>query len=371
MKFTVGVVAVGLAAITTCMSAPRAESGPKEIATMDLTVEHVTAFATLALNGIHREYPNKPSNVMIDAKSVRSPREMHPAFYGCFDWHSSVHGHFLLVRVLRMFPKAPIAETIERALDTSLTKANLEAEAAYFREPHNASFERMYGWAWALKLAQELRTWNDARATRWAEHLKPLETIIVSRTMAFLPKLRGPIRSGLHIDSAFGLAWILDYARAVANKPLEALIVKAAKRLYEKDVRYPVAYEPSAFDFFSAGLNEADLMRRVLDAKAFATWLDAFLPDMQGKGLGPLATPAVVDHPEDGHLVHQAGLNLARAWTMRGIASGLPNDDARRATLHTLATNHIREGLKYVTSGHYEGEHWLATFALVALTNEG
>ena len=366
-KIVTGAMACSVVMAALLVASIRAEPKSETNVTAELTVERATAFARLALKGIRREYPNKPSNVMIDSTSVRSPRELHPAFYGCFDWHSSVHGHYLLVCVLRTFPKAPVATEIERALDTSFTKEKLAAEAAYFREPHNAAFERMYGWTWALKLAQELRTWSDPRAKRWAAHLKPLEDIIVSRAMAFLPKLRGPVRSGVHVDSAFALAWMLDYARAVDNEPFETLIVRVSKRLYERDVRYPVAYEPSAFDFFSSGLNEADLMRRVLVPKAYATWLGGFLPDLERSGLGPLATPAVVDHPEDGHLVHQAGLNLSRAWTMRGIASVLPKTDERRAALMTRVDAHIRAGLTYVTSGHYEGEHWLATFAWVAM----
>lgn len=333
--------------------------------------ERVVRFARLALANIAREYPNKPSNVMVGPESVRSPREMHPAFYGCFDWHSSVHGHWMLVRLLRLYPDTAVADEIVAALDANLTAANLEREAAYFREKHNRSFERPYGWAWLLQLAAELRTWDDPRARRWAAHLAPLEREIVTLAKAYLPRLTWPIRTGEHPDTGFALALMIDYGRAVGDDALVDAARSRARRYYEGDVDYPTRYEPSGQDFFSSGLNEADLMRRVLERDAYGAWLDRFLPGLAEGRLGNLGTPATVSDVTDGKLVHLAGLNLNRAWTMRGIASALPADDPRRRTLERAVDAHARVGLGYVFSGHYEGEHWLASFAVYLLTDRG
>lgn len=336
-----------------------------------LTDAQVAQFARLALDGMFQEYPNKPSNVMQSAEGVRSPREMHPVFYGCFDWHSSVHGHWMLIHLLRHYPEAAVAQQIEEALETQFDPKKMQGEAAYFQEKGNASFERMYGWAWALRLAAELHSWEDARAERWREAYGPLEEVIVSLSMAYLPRLTWPIRTGVHPDTAFALGQLLDYARVVGNQGLETLIINRARDFYEKDVAYPVRYEPSGEDFFSAGLNEADLMRRILDRESYAAWLGAFFPGLAAGDLGNLLTPEAVSDVTDGKLVHLAGLNLSRAWTLNGVASVLAQDDPRRPRLTAAAENHLEAGLKYVFSGHYEGEHWLATFAVYAVAEVG
>lgn len=336
-----------------------------------MTDEQVIALVKLALEGIDREYPNKPSNVMIGQESVQSPQEMHPAFYGCFDWHSSVHGHWLLVRVLKEYPETSVAAEIRNRLDAHLTRENMEAEATYFRQKHNRSFERMYGWAWALRLAAELQTWEDAQGRRWAEALTPLEEVIVSRTRSYLPNLNWPIRTGVHQDSAFALAQILDYARLVGDRETEKLLVDRSRKYYLQDKDYPVRYEPSGEDFFSSGLNEADLMRRILTADEFSSWLDQFFPTLRQGKLGNILSPAEVSDITDGKLVHLAGLNFNRAWTMQGIASVLPDGDPRAELLERTAHAHTAAGMKYVFSGQYEGEHWLATFAVYVLTKVG
>ncbi|MDF1702751.1 MAG: DUF2891 domain-containing protein [Planctomycetota bacterium] len=338
----------------------------------DLRAAQVTKFARVALAGITREYPNKPGNVMASAADVRSPRAMHPAFYGCFDWHSAVHGHWTLVRLLRLHPTWTEARAeVVKAVGANLTAKNLAAEAAYFDGKYNASFERTYGWAWLLRLAQELRAWDDDLGRAWARNLRPLETRIVALAKAYLPKLRIPIRSGQHTDTAFGLAFFLDYARAVKDTELEALCLERAKHYYTRDTDYPTRYEPSGHDFFSAGLNAADLMRRVLAPEAFATWIEAYLPTLATGALGPWTEPASVEDVTDGHLVHLAGLNLTRAWTMRGIAAALPAKHAGRAHLERLAQAHTEGGLGYVFSGDYAGEHWLGSFAVFLLTDAG
>lgn len=328
-----------------------------------LTDAQVSQFAKLALKGVHQEYPNKPSNVMADDSHVQSPQAMHPSFYGCFDWHSSVHGHWMLIRILRRYPDCSIAKEIRSALQKNLTKENLAQEAAYYRAKHNRSFERMYGWAWLLRLVVELEEWDDEQGDRWRENLRPLENIIVDKTLDYLPRLSYPIRTGVHPDSGFALGQVLDYARSIGNEELEKLIVTRSRDYYAADKDYPEAYEPSGEDFFSSGLNEADLMRRILNQEDFSQWLDRFLPSFN-TGESNLFKPAEVSDVTDGKIVHLAGLDLSRGWCFQGIASALPKTDKRIAFLKKAADDHAAAGYKYVFSGHYEGEHWLATFAI-------
>lgn len=345
------ILGLGLAAVSPAPAQP-------------LDKERAQAFAQLALKGIDREYPNKPGEVLTGAQDVQNPRAMHPAFFGCFDWHSSVHGHWLLVRLLRVRPDMPNAAEVRARLAAHFTAENLAKEAAYFEVKDNRDYERMYGWAWALRLAAELRTWNDPDARQWAKNFAPLEQKLVELTRGFLPRLTHPVRTGVHQDTSFALAQILDYARTVKDAELEKVIVAKAREYYLPDKNYPIAYEPSGEDFFSSGLNEADLLRRVLPQSEFSTWLDAFAPGLRTHELSSWGVATEVSDVTDGRLVHLAGLNLTRAWTLRGIASALPASDPRRATLEDSARLHEAAGLKYVFSGHYEGEHWLATFAV-------
>jgi Protein of unknown function (DUF2891) len=296
---------------------------------------------------------------------------MHPAFYGCFDWHSSVHGHWMLARLLRLYPGMKNAAEIRARLDAHLTAANLQAETAYLDEKESRGFERMYGWAWALQLATELRTWNDPDAARWAANLAPLENKLVALTKDHLPRLTYPIRTGVHPDTAFALGQILDYARAAHDSGLAELVEKRARDYYLKDRNYPFAYEPSGEDFFSPGLNEADLMRRVLKAEEFGLWLDSFIPGLDQAMPAAWAAPAEVSDLSDPRIVHLVGLNLSRAWTLQGVASALAPGDPRRRNLEAAMQAHQAAGLRYVFSGHYEGEHWLATFAVYHLTAAG
>ena len=304
--------------------------------------KQVVAFANLALEGMDIEYPNKPSNVMAGPESVQSPKEMHPAFYGCFDWHSSVHGHWMLIRLLKEYPNNSAAATIREKLDKHLTRANIEVEADYFKQKHNKSFERMYGWAWLLRLAEELHTWDDPQGKQWRENIKPLEDTIVQTTMDYLPKLSWPIRTGVHPDSAFAFGQVLDYARTVENKDLENLVLEKCRQFYLDDKNYPARYEPSGEDFFSAGLNEADTMRRVLNKEEFAKWFAEFLPGLDGDNSGNLMTPVEVSDVTDGKLVHLAGLNLSRAWTLHGIAGSLPVGSAQSKSLQKPHSNMLK-----------------------------
>jgi hypothetical protein len=329
-----------------------------------LTQEHASAFARLALKGINREYPNKPDHVLNDAKDVKSPRALHPAFFGCLDWHSSVHGHWMLVRLLRLFPELPERTDIRAVLREHFTVANLKTEADYFAQPNRQSFERMYGWAWLLKLAEELHTWDDPDAKEWSRNLQPLVEAIVRGYLKFLPKQTYPIRTGVHPNTAFGLAFAHDYAVAVGHRELRELIEERAKTYFAADAAYPASWEPGGEDFFSAALMEAALMRRVLPAAEFRDWFQRFLPGI-GEGEPPsLLKPATVADRTDPKIVHLDGLNLSRAWCMNEIARALPKRDAARQVLEKAAAVHAESGLQHVASGDYVGEHWLASFAI-------
>ena len=332
------------------------------------SVEETGHYASLALKCATTEFPNKPDHIINDASDMERPREAHPSFYGCFDWHSSVHGHWLMVRALRLHPDLPDAVRLRAVLDVQLSTEAVAGEIAYLSQPNRAIFERTYGWAWLLKLDQELRGWDDPDAKRWSANLAPLTAQFVGRYETFLPKLTYPLRIGVHQNTAFALAFGLDYARAAGDKKLEDLIVARSKEYFEKDRDYPAAWEPGGEDFFSPALIEADLMRRVLAPPEFARWLSRFLPKLGRGGPKSLMTPAVVTDRTDPRIVHLDGLNLSRAWCLRGIASGLPIIDARRAELETLAKRHLDATLPHVASGAYEGEHWLASFAMLALT---
>ena len=327
-------------------------------------------FAKLALSCIDREYPNKPEHVLDSAADAKPPRDFHPAFFGCYDWHSSVHGHWMLVRLVKTFPDLPSQKEIRARLAAHFTPEAMATEARYLDIKSNRSFERTYGWAWTLRLATELGGWDDPQGKTWRANLEPLVKALVSKLKDFLPKLASPIRTGVHPNTAFALGEALDYARAAGDAELEGLAVKRAREYYENDRTCPLAYEPSGEDFFSPCLEEADLMRRVLPRAGFAKWLNLFLPTLAAGKQFPLS-PAVVTDPTDPRLVHLDGVNLTRAWTMRSVARALPAADARRKVLEEAADSHATAGLARVSSGNYEGEHWLASFAVYLLTDAG
>jgi len=353
---------------TRTAGAPIAASGDACFESFVLTREAASAFSRIALDCVAREYPNKPGHVMNDSAEVRPPAELHPAFYGCFDWHSAVHGHWLLVRLLRAYPDLPEGARMRAALERSFTPENMRAEAAYFLQAGRQSFERTYGWAWLLKLAEEVRRWDDPRARAWELALAPLVEVIVERYVDFLPRQTYPIRRGVHPNTAFGIAFALDYARTAGDGDLELLLERRARDYYLGDRDCPAAWEPDGDDFFSPCLMEADLMRRVLEAREFGRWLDLFLPGLAGRQPAALLQPAHVSDRTDPKIVHLDGLNLSRAWCMMGIASVLEPDDPRRGTLEDAACRHAQAALDHVASGSYEGEHWLASFAVYLLS---
>lgn len=330
--------------------------------------EAASLFAGLALDGITREYPNKLDHVMNGPEEVLSPSQLHPVFFGSYDWHSSVHGHWLLVRLLRTFPDLPRAPEIRATLSRLITPGNVAGELAYLDQPGRASFERTYGWAWLLKLTQELHGWDDPDGRRWLEALNPLAQAFARLYLEFLPKQDYPIRRGVHPNTAFGIAFALDYAREVGDVALEELLVARANTYFLADRDYPAQWEPDGDDFFSRSLIEADLMRRVLSPHDFASWFHDFLPDLARGGPETLLQPADVSDRSDPKIVHLDGLNLSRAWCMRLIAEALPPNDRVRPVLLASASRHARATLPHIASGNYEGEHWLATFAVYMLT---
>jgi hypothetical protein len=321
-------------------------------------------FANLALACVHKEYPNKISHSMTSDNDAAPPRKLTPAFYGCYDWHSSVHGHWLLARLVRTFPDAPFAAKARAALKESLTPENVAQEAAYLRGDGRASFERPYGLAWLLQLGAELREWNDPDARELSANLRPLESAAVERLKQWLPKLSHPIRSGEHSQTAFALGLILDYARTTHDAGFEKLVTTKIRDFYAADKHCPMSYEPSGEDFLSPCLAEADAMRRVLAPAKFATWFDGFLPKLAIR-------PEVVTDPSDPRLAHLDGLNLSRAWMLEGIISALPKSNARVPALAALAKAHRDAGLASVTGAHYEGGHWLGSFAVYLTTRRG
>lgn len=331
----------------------------------------VGRFAKLALSCVHQEYPNKIAHVMTGDQDVAPPRELTPVFYGCFDWHSSVHGHWLLTRLLRLYPQAGFATDAEAALGRSFTAQRVAAEVRYVTHEQRASFERPYGVAWFLQLTAELREWDDPRARQWLLVLEPLETALANNMQTWLEKLAYPIRIGEHAQTAFAFGLFLDWARVAGRDDFSQLVARRSRDFYLADRNCPLSYEPSGHDFLSPCIAEADLMRRILSDAEFARWLTAFLPEIPTDGSTDWLAIGVVTDPGDGKLAHLDGLNISRAWMLEGIAAGLPENDQRRAALLGAAKVHKVSGLASVTGEHYEGGHWLGSFAAYLQTARG
>jgi Asp-tRNA(Asn)/Glu-tRNA(Gln) amidotransferase A subunit family amidase len=331
----------------------------------------IERFAGLALACVHQEYPNKIAHVLSGDQDIAPPRELTPVFYGCFDWHSSVHGHWLLTRLLRLYPKAEFASSAESALDRSFTAENVAAEVRYVTHELRGSFERPYGVAWLLQLTAELREWDDPRAKRWLLALEPLEAVLVEAMEVWLGKLAYPIRIGEHAQTAFAFGLFLDWARVADRDDFRDLVTRRSRIFYSSDQNCPLAYEPGGQDFLSPCLAEADLMRRFMTVDEFAGWLSGFMPSIPLDGSGDWLALAVVTDPSDGKLAHLDGLNISRSWMLEGIASVLPDKDKRKAALLAAANLHRNSGLSSVTGDHYEGGHWLGSFATYLVTKRG
>ncbi len=330
--------------------------------TIKLTRAGAEHLASLALKCIGQEFPNKPGHVQTSGSDLFLPSEYHPAFYGCYDWHSSVHGHWMLVKLLGEFPDMHLTPQIRSAVNLHLTAEKIAVEAFYFGKKENRSFERTYGWAWLLKLQEELLRSDDPDCRRWAANVQPLADTIVSLYMNYLPRLTYPIRVGMHNNTAFGLSLALDYARTTGNRAFETLIVQRATDYFGNDRKAPWWWEPNGTDFLSPALTEVELMSKVLGKQKFLAWVNGFLHDEPQT----LLEPATVSDRSDPQLVHLDGLNLSRAWCWKALARKVETEGFRNQ-LNNIANKHLDAALPHIASGGYEGEHWLASFAVYAL----
>ena len=340
-------------------------------ATQPLDPNAAARFAGLALACLHKEYPNKIAHVMESDADALPPHVLTPAFYGCFDWHSDVHGHWLLVRLARLYPNTAFATQARAELARSLTTQNIAGEVTYLKREDRASFERPYGLAWLLQLSSELRQWNDPQAKQWLAALQPLETEAAAHLKSWLPKLHYPIRIGEHDQTAFSFGLVWDWAGVAGDTDMRRLLADTARRFYQGDRNCPLTYEPSGQDFLSPCLAEADFMRRVLEKPAFREWLSGFLPGIPLNPVTRWLQPGVVTDRADPKLAHIDGLNLSRAWMLEGIAHGVGPDDRRNSALLAAANNHREAALPAVTGEHYEGGHWLGTFAVYLTSHAG
>jgi len=345
-----------------CKNEPKTQfSERKEIAKPELNIAEANRLASLPFGCMQVEYPNKLGQTLNDSTHIQNPKTLHPSFYGCFDWHSSVHGHWSLVSLLKRFPNLDEAVSIRKKLSENITKENISIEVAYFSMKGNKTYERTYGWAWLLKLAEELYTWDDPLAKELSKNLQPLVEIVVKGYIDFLPKLNYPIRVGEHSNTAFGMSLAWDYANTMGHSALKEGIESSVGRFYLPDKDCPLNWEPSGFDFLSPCLEEANLLRKVLSTDEFGSWFSKFLPQLTDPSF-TLQTGKVSDRT-DGKLVHIDGLNFSRAWCLYGIAKTLPE----YPHLIHIANEHISYSLPSIVDGNYEGTHWLGTFALYAL----
>ena len=352
---------IAAAAIVSCRES--AQQTRYESTAPRLTIDQANRLARLPMKCVSKEYPNKLNQTLVAADELQSPQTLHPSFYGCFDWHSSVHGHWVLVKLLNDFPDLETKAAIQSALVASLSKENIEKEAVYLSKKHELSFERTYGWAWYLKLVDEIKTSKVEEIKRLDSNLAPLTALISQRYIDFLPKLKYPIRTGIHPNSAFGMTFAFDYATAHGNSELETALRTAAKRLYGNDRDCPIAWEPSGADFLSPCFGELNLMRRILNKEEFLEWNHKFLPQLERKDFD-LAVGEVSDRT-DGQLVHLDGLNFSRAWVLYGLAKQYPE---KYGHLVAIADKHLNYSLPSITDSNYEGEHWLASFAIYAMS---
>ncbi len=334
---------------------------------IDISLDEASGLAQPALDCIRKPYPYKPGHVLVDDSSLVPPRIQHPAFYGCFDWHSAVHGHWTLVKLLKEFPEIPDDEEIRTKLSQNLSAENIRKEVEFFYSEGNKTFERTYGWAWLLKLALELETWDDPLGRELSANLRSLADSLVQKYLSFLEVLPYPIRVGEHTNTAFGFSFAWDYADHTGEDSLKQMIEEKSRAFYINDRACPINWEPSGFDFLSPCLMEADLMARVLDEGEYRLWLNDFLPgifDRQGFEL----EPAKVTDRSDPKIVHLDGLNLSRAWCLFRMADKLEDPTLN---LERLGKEHLEASLPYIAGGNYEGEHWLASFAVYALFEQG
>ena len=325
------------------------------------TLTEANKLIALPLHCVETEYPNKLGQTIANADDLKPPQELHPVFYGCFDWHSAVHGYWSMVTLLKKFPELEEGEKVRQILKANITAENITQEVLYFDGKYNKSYERTYGWAWLLKLSEALKTWDDPMAQELAVLLQPLTDVIVTKYLEFLPKLVYPIRVGEHTNTAFGLTFAYDYAISAGHLELKALIEKRARDFYMNDSQCPITWEPSGYDFLSPCLEEIDIMRRVLEPHQFKEWLQRFMPQLSEKDFS-LEVGEVSDRT-DGKLVHLDGLNFSRAWVLYGLANQYPEFEH----LKQVANDHVAYSYPNLVGDSYEGGHWLGSFAIYAL----
>jgi hypothetical protein len=331
-----------------------------------LTEKQAVIFARLPMHCIQTEYPNKTSHLINNAEeAVMTPKDLHPSFYGCLDWHSCVHGHWMLIRLLKQFPDIPVRDSIIMVLGNSFQPEKILTESKYYTRFKNSNtYERTYGWAWLLKLDQELFTFDDPLARKWHQTLQPLTNKIVELWKEYLKKETYPNRTGVHPNTAFGLVFALDWARTLKDTAFESSIIRKAKAFYLDNVNTPAYLEPDGTDFLSPSLEIADLMSRILPGREFEKWLGRFY---KKKSLDNITRLPVVSDRSDYLIVHLDGLTLSRAWCMKGIARALPPGNKTAVLFEKTASEFLNHSLPNVTSGNYGGEHWLASFAVYAL----
>lgn len=347
--------------LISCSSTPK--KSVENYSMSQLAIVQANRLAQLPIDCVVNEYPNKLNQTIGSADDLKTPRELHPAFFGCFDWHSAVHGHWSMVSLLKQFPDMEKAQQLRNLLKTNITTENITTEIEYFHGKHNKSWERTYGWAWLLKLAQELHEWDDPFARKLESNLQPLTDLIVVKFQKFLPKLHYQIRVGEHANTAFGMAFAHDYAVSFGHFELKELIEQRAFDFFYKDVNCPIRWEPGGFDFLSPCLQEADVMRRILPEKEFEFWMGKFLPQFSDPYYN--LEVGVVSDRTDGKLVHLDGLNFSRAWALYGLGNQFPKYNH----LINIANKHMQKSLPYVAGDSYEGGHWLGSFAIYALNS--
>lgn len=353
------IVLIGAMSVA-CTQTPKPITDKIEVAVPKMDQEKATYLHQFAFHCIDQEFPNKTGHVTSSIKDLQSPSEMHPAFYGCFDWHSAVHGHWTLVNLLMLYPDFEQKDAIKQKLRNNINAENIAREVAYFEAP-NKTFERTYGWVWLLKLSEALDQWEDPLADSLQSDMQPLTDLIESKMIEFLPKLTYPIRVGEHPNTAFALSFALDFARTLQKTELESMIVERAKDYFLTDSGCPISWEPGGFDFLSPCLQEAALMAKVLEPEAYSSWIKNFLPELiQNPEIS--LTPATVTDRSDGKLAHLDGLNFSRAWCLYEIGQSLENSE-----LIASANQHFEFSYDKISADNYAGSHWLASFALYAL----
>lgn len=351
---------VGLIMLFSCQISEKKKKEKKETCPIELTNEKAEFLYHFAYNCIDREYPNKPSHVMGDSTYLATPRQLHPAFYGCFDWHSAVHGHWTLVTILSELPDFAERDSILQKLKANITVDHIQKEIEYFNDEHNKTFERTYGWTWLLKLDEALLEWDSPEAQQLHESLSPLVNIIAEKYIGFLDKLIYPIRVGEHPNTAFGMSFAYDFAKKYQPE-LAKKIEEKAREYYLNDSEAPLKWEPGGFDFLSPCLQEASLMQKVLPKTEFESWLSCFLPGFVDEPAN-FIKPAIVSDRGDGKMAHLDGLNYSRAWCLYEIGYGLGNNK-----MLALAKQHFDFSYSKMDSGEYAGAHWLASFATYAI----